>query len=87
MFQWPRIINYSDDVCVICCKQYARDRSEKLVKVTYSRVALMKCSIQHCNSELSETLDHLRYRMYMNIIATGKSGCDNYRHLPKSTEN
>jgi len=47
---------YGDDVCVICCKQYAGDTSEKLVKVTDGRVALMECSIQHCNSELSEYL-------------------------------
>jgi len=47
--------HYSEDVCVICYKQYAGDSSEKLVKVTDSRVALMECSIQHCNSESSET--------------------------------
>jgi len=55
--------HYSEDVCVICYKQYAGHRIEKLVKGTYSRVALMKCSIQHSNSELSETLNHLRYRI------------------------
>jgi len=49
---------------LFCCKQYAGDISEKLVKVTYSRVALMKCSIQHSNSELSETLDHLLHERH-----------------------